>query len=77
MRQFDFDNPGDDEYIVRWNIRDIQRIHAIQDWFGQSRYVTLNGWSIFRIKKDDPRFPKFQEGAEKRLYYIRTPRKMV
>ena len=65
-----FEITCDDDYIVRWNTRDWNLIHRIQEYFGQRRHTTVNMIAKFTISRDDPRYKTFLEGEQMGFYTI-------
>lgn len=64
------------EIVLSWRIKDIPFIHRIQDYFGMSRYLSVNYMSPINIGTDDPKYPVLLEGEEKGFYRIcRRPKR--
>ena len=62
---------GEDRLELSWNIRAYDFIHRIQEYFGMSRYMTVNYTSPVTISPDDPKYPVLLEGEQKGFYRIR------
>ena len=66
----------EDRLELSWNIRDYNFIHRIQDYFGMSRYLSVNYMSPISINPDDPKYQVLLEGEQKGFYHIcRKPKR--
>ena len=67
---------GGVELVLSWRIKDWNFIHRIQDYFGMSRYLSVNYMSPISINPDDPKYQVLLEGEQKGFYHIcRKPKR--
>lgn len=67
---------GEVELMLYWSIKDRDFMHRIQDYFGMSRYLSVNYMSPINISPDNPKYQVLLEGEEKGFYRIcRLPKR--